>query len=129
MSQFIPAAPLQGRIQDKGLRPDGRPVWLPAYAYTNDGMVAPYHNMDILFWDKRPIPNKPKWMRLSTSVSKYWRGYVSEPCIVLCVPLEQVPGNFTFRSQNPMGPRGWLQKLDTTNWQGFPMYRYWLDQM
>lgn len=124
---FTPTPPLQSRV-DKTEPTDSRPLWLPAHAYTNDAMVAPYHNMDIFFWDKRSIPNKRQWIRLSTSVSKYWRGLVEEPCMVLAVPIDDAPGNFTFQSQGRNGPRGWLQKIGTTNWQGFPMYRYWFDQ-
>jgi hypothetical protein len=111
-----------------GQQSSGRPSWLPAYAYSNDAMVCAYHNLDIFFWDKRSIPNKPQRARLSTSVSRYWHGNVDDPCMVLITPLAVAPGNFTFQSQDPNGPRGWLQAQGTTNWQGFPMYRYWLDQ-
>lgn len=105
-----------------------RPWWIPGNAYTDDAMVAPYHNLDIAWWDKRPMPNRPQWVRLSTSVTRYWRGTVSEPCFVLITPMEQVPGNFTFRSRSFGGPRGWLQALNVPDKKGFPQYRYWLDQ-
>lgn len=120
-------APLQGQAQDKNQQPKGRPNWLPAYAYSNDAMVAPYHNLDIFFWDKRAIPNRRQWMKLSTSVSRYWNGYVPDPCMILAIPIDQAPGNFTFSATEPGAPRGWLQNTGDTNWQGFPMYRYWFD--
>lgn len=126
--QATQQAPLQGQVQDKTQKPGGRPTWLPAYAYTNDAMVAPYHNLDIFFWDKRPIPNHKQWMKLSTSVSRYWNGYVPDPCMILAIPLDQAPGNFTFSATEPGAPRGWLQNTGESNWQGFPMYRYWFDQ-
>ena len=130
--QFFPLAtqqaPLQGQVQDKNQQqPKGRPTWLPAYAYSNDAMVAPYHNLDIFFWDKRAIPNRKQWMKLSTSVSRYWNGYVPDPCMILAIPIDQAPGNFTFSATEPGAPRGWLQNTGDTNWQGFPMYRYWFD--
>jgi len=112
----------------KDVPPVVRPTWIPGNAYTNDSMVAPYHAMDIFWWDKSPIPSKPQMVRLSTSVSRYWRGYVAEPCFVLVEPLSQAPGNFTFKSKQPNGPRGWLQALDKPDSSGFPQYRYWLDQ-
>jgi len=105
-----------------------RPWWIPGHAFTDDSMVAPYHNLDIAWWDKRPMPNRPQWVRLSTSVTRYWRGSVPEPCMVLVAPIKQVPGNFTFRSRSFGGPRGWLQALNVPDRKGFPQYRYWLDQ-
>lgn len=105
-----------------------RPWWIPGSAFTDDSMVAPYHNLDIAWWDKRPMPNRPQWVRLAASVTRYWRGTVSEPCFVLITPMEQAPGNFTFRSRSFGGPRGWLQALSVPDKKGFPQYRYWLDQ-
>lgn len=91
-------------------------------------MVAPYHNMDIRWWDKRPMPDKPQMVRLATSVTRFWKGQVSEPCMVLVKPFAPAPGNFTFASNSPMGPRGWLQALNQADPSGYPQYRYWLDQ-
>lgn len=105
-----------------------RPWWIPGNAFTDDSMVAPYHNLDIAWWDKRPMPNRPQWVRLSQSVTRYWKGSVTEPCFVLVAPMQQVPGNFTFRSRSFGGPRGWLQALNVPDKKGFPQYRYWLDQ-
>lgn len=119
---------LNGAINQNNASPAERPWWIPGNAFTNDSMVAPYHAMDIFWWDKRPIPNKPQMVRLSTSVSRFWRGYVAEPCFVLVEPDPRAPGNFTFQSRQPNGPRGWLQALDKPDPSGFPQYRYWLDQ-
>lgn len=119
---------LNGAINQNNAPPAERPWWIPGHAFTNDSMVAPYHAMDIFWWDKRPIPNKPQMVRLSTSVSRFWRGYVAEPCFVLVEPDPRAPGNFTFQSRQPNGPRGWLQALDKPDSSGFPQYRYWLDQ-
>lgn len=117
--QQIPVKPPAG---------DGHPNWIPLYAYTNDNMVAPYHALDICWWNKNPIPNKPSVAGLSTSVSRYWRGYVPQPCYISITPVPEAPGNFTFRCTEPNGPRGWLQYLDKPDRFGFPRYRYWLDQ-
>ena len=119
---------LNGAVNQNNAPPAERPWWIPGNAFTNDSMVAPYHAMDIFWWDKRPIPNKPQMVRLSTSVSRFWRGNVSEPCFVLVEPDPRAPGNFTFQSRQPNGPRGWLQALDKPDPSGFPQYRYWLDQ-
>lgn len=113
-----PAIP--GRVND-------RPNYLPAYAYTNDQMVAPYHNRDIWSWDKRAMPSYAQWMRLAPSVTKFWRGYVPDPCMVWSVPIASAPGHFTFSSRYPGGPRGWLEHMTTKSWDGYPMYRYWFD--
>ena len=119
---------MNGAIKQNNTPPAERPWWIPGNAFTNESMVAPYHAMDIFWWDKRPIPNKPQMVRLSTSVSRFWRGYVAEPCFVLVEPDPRAPGNFTFKSRQPGGPRGWLQALDKPDPSGFPQYRYWLDQ-
>ena len=105
-----------------------RPAWIPGNAYSNSRMVAPYHNNDLAFWDKKPMPNRPQWVILSTSVTRYWRGYAPNPCWILVAPNPLAPGHFTFRSKVPNGPRGWLEALDETSKFGFPLYRYWLDQ-
>ena len=105
-----------------------RPSWLPAQAYSNDSMVAPYHNREYFWWDKSPMPDKPQWVVLSTSVTRFWRGYAPQPCWVLVSPNPLAPGNFTFRARVANGPRGWLQALPTKSRYGFPLYRYWLDQ-
>ncbi|MBX3138348.1 hypothetical protein KF707_19115 [Candidatus Obscuribacterales bacterium] len=119
---------MNGAVKQNNTPPAERPWWIPGNAFTNESMVAPYHAMDIFWWDKRPIPNKPQMVRLSTSVSRFWRGYVAEPCFVLVEPDPRAPGNFTFKSRQPGGPRGWLQALDKPDPSGFPQYRYWLDQ-
>ena len=118
---------LAGSIK-KNVGPAQRPWWIPGNATTNDAMVAPYHNMDIFWWDKKPMPDRPQWVRLSTSVSRYWRGFVSEPCFIYIQPTPQAPGNFVFSGRQPNGPRGWLQALNEHDAMGFPQYRYWLDQ-
>lgn len=105
-----------------------RPSWLPAHAYSNDSMVAPYHNREYFWWDKSPMPDKPQWVVLSTSVTRFWRGFAPQPCWVLVSPNPLAPGNFTFRARVANGPRGWLQALPTKSRHGFPLYRYWLDQ-
>ncbi|MBX9693866.1 MAG: hypothetical protein K2Z81_15880, partial [Cyanobacteria bacterium] len=118
---------LPGNAKYKDI-PIERPTWIPGYAYTNSDMVAPYHNMDIFWWDKRPMPQKPQWVRLARDVNRYWRGYVSEPCFVLVEPFLQAPGNFTFHGRSSLAPHGWLQALTQTDSSGFPLYRYWFDQ-
>jgi len=114
--------PLQGKVEET------RPSWLPAWAYSNDSMTAPYHNLFDFGYDRKPMPPNPQWMRLAPSVTRYWKGHVPEPCMVYSVPMPNAPGNFTFESPNPKGPRGWLQFTAKTNAMGFPIYRYWLDQ-
>ena len=109
----------------KNVPPAERPSWIPAYAYTNDSMVAPYHNLDIFWWDKRSMPDRPQRVILSTSVTRYWRGPVANPCYVIVEPFAQAPGNFIFRSLQPGGPQGWLQALSAKDFSGFPLYRYW----
>lgn len=107
--------------------PVNRPAYIPGYAYTNEHMVAPYHNLDVAWWDKSRIPDKQKWIKLSESVTRYWRGQVPDPCLVLLNPLKEAPGNFTFATSAPSGPRGWLQFTGATDHMGFPLYRYWFD--
>jgi len=108
--------------------PATRPDWLPGYAYTNDYMVAPYHNFDLSPWDKSKIPQHRKVIRLSESVTKFWHGDVSQPCLISLEPLAQAPGNFSFASEEPNGPRGWLQDTNEANSKGYPIYRYWFAQ-
>lgn len=117
-----------GIKEPKNYGPVVRPPWLPAHAYTNDSMVAPYHNMSLLWFDKRPMPSHPQWVQLSRSVSRYWRGFVADPCMVFVEPLRIAPGNFIFHGREPGSPRGWLQSTGLTDDHGFPLYRYWLDQ-
>ena len=112
----------------KNYGPIERPNWIPAHAYTNQNMVAPYHNKDIAWWDKSKMPDRPQWVILSTSVTRFWKGYAPNPCWILVAPNNLAPGNFTFRSKIPHGPRGWLQDINRTTKFGFPLYRYWLDQ-
>jgi len=117
-----------GIKEPRNYGPIVRPPWLPAHAYTNDSMVAPYHNMSLLWFDKRPMPSHPQWVQLSRSVSRYWRGFVADPCMVYVEPLRIAPGNFIFHGREPGSPRGWLQSTGLTDDHGFPLYRYWLDQ-
>jgi hypothetical protein len=105
--------------------PAVRPSWIPGYAYTNEYMVAPYHNLNVLWWDRQLMPRKPKWIKLSESVTKYWRGFVPDPCLVLITPLPEAPDNFSFQSPAQRGPSGWLQYTGEANRSGFPLYRYW----
>ncbi|GEM_PF-2564558 len=119
---------ISGAARPRSVPPAIRPPWLPAYAYSNDLMVTPYHNLDIAWWDKSAIPNRPRWVKLSRSVSRYWPGLVPEPCMVLIAPLAGAPGNFSFASRARSGPRGWLQSLGITDSSGFPLYRYWFDR-
>ncbi|MBZ0188209.1 MAG: hypothetical protein K8F91_18310 [Candidatus Obscuribacterales bacterium] len=119
---------LLGLKDTKSYGPAVRPPWMPLHAYTNDAMVAPYHNMDIFWWDKRPMPDKSQWVRLSNSVSRYWRGFVAEPCMIFVEPLQTAPGNFIFHGRARGSPRGWLQVTGLCDDHGFPLYRYWLDQ-
>lgn len=104
-----------------------RPNWIPPNAYTNDTMMAPYHASNLFFWDKSAMPNRPQMVQLANSVTRYWRGFVPNPCFVLVEPLPAAPGNYVFTSRDPRAPRGWLQKTNQTSISGYPMYRYWLD--
>lgn len=104
-----------------------RPNWIPPNAYTNDTMLAPYHNSNLFFWDKRGMPNRPQMVQLASSVTKYWHGFVPNPCFVLVEPLPAAPGNYVFTSQDRRAPRGWLQNTNQNSVSGFPLYRYWLD--
>lgn len=123
MPQEPPAAELQGQVQKNVERPN----WLPLEVYSNSSMVTEYHALDINPFDKRPIPSKPQWMRLSYSVLKYWRGHRIDPTFIYSVPDPQHPGSFTFTSNYPGGPKGWLQATGKPGRWGFPQYRYWLD--
>lgn len=104
-----------------------RPNWIPPNAYTNDTMMAPYHASNLFFWDKSAMPNRPQMVQLANSVTRYWRGFVPNPCFVLVEPLPAAPGNYVFTSRDARAPRGWLQKTNQTSISGYPMYRYWLD--
>lgn len=104
-----------------------RPNWIPPNAYTNETMVAPYHNSNLFFWDKRSMPNRPQMVQLANSVTRYWRGVVPNPCFVLVEPMPAAPGNYVFTSRDPRAPRGWLQNTNQNSISGYPLYRYWLD--
>jgi hypothetical protein len=117
---------LQGMQRGKyDVPPPVRPNWIPGYAFTNEYMVAPYHNLDLNWMDKRKMPPRQKWIKLADSVTRFWRGFVPEPCMVLISPLPDAPGNFTFKSPVQGGPYGWLQDCNATDHMGFPLYRYW----
>ncbi|QQR58111.1 MAG: hypothetical protein IPG59_01080 [Candidatus Melainabacteria bacterium] len=131
LAPLVQQQPLQGYQQYQqptqfNLRID-RPNWIPPNAYTNDTMLAPYHNSNLFFWDKRGMPNRPQMVQLANSVTKYWHGFVPNPCFVLVEPLPAAPGNYVFTSQDRRAPRGWLQNTGQNSVSGFPMYRYWLD--
>lgn len=114
---------LQGRV-DTNVE---RPRWIPVFAVSSPEMVSEYHNVDVLWWDKRPIPQRPQMMKLSHSVIKYWRGYKEAPYWVKTVPDREHPGSFVFQSSYQGGPKGWLVALDQPGPAGFPQYRYWFD--
>jgi hypothetical protein len=132
LTPLVQQQPLQGYQQFQqpsnqfNLRIE-RPNWIPPNAYTNDTMLAPYHNSNLFFWDKRGMPNRPQMVQLANSVTKYWHGFVPNPCFVLVEPLPAAPGNYLFTSQDRRAPRGWLQNTGQTSVSGFPLYRYWLD--
>jgi len=104
-----------------------RPKWIPLYAYSNDDMITAYHHFGLFGWDREPIPPEPIWMKLGPNVARYWTGYKTDPCMVLCKPSGDSPGSFVFSSSYPGGPKGWLQYLDFRDRSGFPMYQYWFD--
>ncbi len=131
LAPLVQQQPLQGYQQYKqpnqfNLRIE-RPNWIPPNAYTNDTMLAPYHNSNLFFWDKRGMPNRPQMVQLANSVTKYWHGFVPNPCFVLVEPLPAAPGNYVFTSQDRRAPRGWLQNTGQNSVSGYPLYRYWLD--
>jgi hypothetical protein len=123
--KFLQGAQQQSMSPLRMTPPAVRPPWLPGYAYTNDHMVAPYHNLDLNPWDKSKIPARHKIIRLSESVTKYWHGEVSQPCLISLEPMPQAPGNFSFASEDQHGPNGWLQDTNESNSMGYPIYRYW----
>lgn len=104
-----------------------RPSFIPAYAFSNQDMVAPYHDSDINAWHKRTNSELPHWMKLSPSVAQYWTGTKMEPFWVMTEPDKEHPGNFTFVSLYPGGPKGWLQNTGERSAWGHPEYRYWFD--
>lgn len=131
LAPLVQQQPLQGYQQFQqpnqfNLRIE-RPNWIPPNAYTNDTMLAPYHNSNLFFWDKRAMPNRPQMVQLANSVTKYWHGFVPNPCFVLVEPLPAAPGNYVFTSQDRRAPRGWLQNTGQNSVSGYPLYRYWLD--
>ncbi len=104
-----------------------RPSFIPAYAFSNQDMIAPYHNLVIDWWHKLPSADVPHWMKLSPSVAQYWTGTKMEPFWVMTEPDKEHPGNFTFVSLYPGGPKGWLQSTGERSAWGHPEYRYWFD--
>ncbi|HEY9775847.1 MAG TPA: hypothetical protein V6C81_18945 [Planktothrix sp.] len=125
LTAAMPRAPMQGAVEEDGNV--DRPSYIPGFAYSNSAMVSEYHNMDTLWMDKRPIPPKPQWMKLSPSVVRFWKGYKEDPYWVKSVPDAEHPGNFVFFSAYPGGPKGWLQFTNKPGKFGFPQYRYWFD--
>jgi hypothetical protein len=114
---------LQGQVEQNVTRPD----WLPIEVYSHPSMVTEYHALDINPFDKRPIPSQPQWMRLSSSVLRYWRGPRIDPTFIYSIPDPQHPGSFTFTSNYRGGPKGWLQATGRSGRWDFPQYRYWFD--
>jgi hypothetical protein len=126
MTDAMPTGPppaLQGNVDKNVMKPN----WIVREAYTNGAMVTEYHANNLMWWDRHPIPDKPQWMLLSSSVLKYWSGRQIEPCWIHSIPDPAHPGNFTFSSNYPGGPKGWLQATGLLGHWGFPQYRYWFD--
>jgi len=118
-----PLPPLQANVDTNVVRPG----WIVKEAYTNGAMVTEYHANNMMWWNKQPIPEKPQWMLLSSSVLKYWNGRQVEPCWIHSIPDQAHPGSFIFSSNYPGGPKGWLQATGQMGRWGFPQYRYWFD--
>jgi|688.fasta_scaffold158196_3 hypothetical protein len=115
--------PIDMTVKQKVVRPD----YIPAAAFTNDEMVAPYHEIEC---GKPTIPSSqelPKRIKLEPKVAKHWTGAKVEPYWVTTTPDATHPGTYSFASEAENGPKGWLQHTGERSAWGHPEYRYWFD--
>ncbi|HEY9731186.1 MAG TPA: hypothetical protein V6C89_04705 [Drouetiella sp.] len=117
------APPIDMNVKQKVVRPD----YIPAAAFTNDEMVAPYHETD----SGKPVTTSPqelpKRIKLDPKVAKHWTGAKVEPCWVITTPDATHPGTYSFCSEVENGPKGWLLHTGERSAWGHPEYRYWFD--
>lgn len=100
-----------------------RPEFIPACAFTNDDMVAPYHDSESSIATQK----LPKRLKLDPCVARHWTGAKAEPCWVITTPDKDRPGTYSFSSEAENGPKGWLHHTGERSAWGHPEYRYWFD--
>ncbi|MBS1956214.1 MAG: hypothetical protein JST89_18660 [Cyanobacteria bacterium SZAS-4] len=104
-----------------------RPDFIPTSAFTNEEMIAPYHDTESGAVSAAYTQELPKRIKLNPAVVRHWAGAKVEPCWVNTVPDLEHPGTFSFSSETEDGPKGWLQLTGERSAWGHPEYRYWLD--
>ncbi|MBS2001012.1 MAG: hypothetical protein JST44_05860 [Cyanobacteria bacterium SZAS LIN-5] len=101
-----------------------RPDFIPISAFTNDEMVAPYHELASSATASQELPKR---IKLDPKVARHWTGTKVEPFWVTTTPDRNHPGTYSFCSETEGGPRGWLQHTGECSAWGHPEYRYWFD--
>lgn len=101
-----------------------RPDFIPTCAFTNEEMIAPYHDVES---GAAYTQELPKRIKLNPAVVRHWTGAKVEPCWVNTIPDKEHPGTFSFSSEIENGPKGWLQHTGERSAWGHPEYRYWFD--
>ncbi len=104
-----------------------RPEFIPTCAFTNEEMVAPYHDSENSIVSGAFTQELPKRIKLDPSVARHWTGTKVEPFWVNTTPDQDHPGTYSFSSENENGPKGWLQHTGERSAWGHPEYRYWFD--
>ena len=104
-----------------------RPEFIPTCAYTNEEMVAPYHDLES--GSASPVSRQelPKRIKLNPAIARHWTGAKVEPFWVNTTPDKDHPGTYSFSSEIENGPKGWLQQTGERSAWGHPEYRYWLN--
>lgn len=101
-----------------------RPDFIPTSAFTNDEMVAPYHELSNSAVASQELPRR---IKLDPKVARHWIGTKTEPYWVNTTPDKIHPGTYSFCSETEDGPKGWLQHTGECSAWGHPEYRYWFD--
>ncbi len=104
-----------------------RPEFIPTCAFTNEEMVAPYHDLESGTGSTAYTQELPQRIKLNPAVARHWTGAKVEPYWVNTVPDKDHPGTFSFSSEIEDGPKGWLQLTGGRSAWGHPEYRYWFD--
>ncbi len=106
-----------------------RPEFIPTCAFTNEEMVAPYHDVENAGANPNIVSTQelPKRIKLNPSVARHWTGAKVEPFWVNTTPDKDHPGTYSFSSEIENGPKGWLQHTGERSAWGHPEYRYWFD--
>ncbi len=104
-----------------------RPEFIPTCAFTNDEMVAPYHDPENGIASIASTQELPKRIKLNPAVARHWTGAKVEPFWVNTTPDKDHPGTYSFSSEIENGPKGWLQHTGERSAWGHPEYRYWFD--